>query len=249
METERPPAHGVHLYAVPDAWIDAVLGFVESGLGEGESVVLTTTAAHWSRLADGLKSCGRDPEVLQRNGRLFVYDAEESLAKVTRGSRLDEESYLAVARERLSTAFRAAPRVRWWGEIVNLLHEAGRRSDAVRIEELLEDITNDARLSVLCSYRLDPLEPHAYEGMLQDLCRTHDAVACCDNAAVRGAVDRAVSAVLGPSNGDLLRAMADVKGWAKVPAAQGVLLAVRKAAPGAFDEILARVRKEAADRG
>jgi hypothetical protein len=247
MGTEDPPRHGVHFYAAPKAWLEPVLRFIESGLEGGEAVVVTATSDHWDEMAARLRSSGWDPEALRREGRLCVKDAERAVAEVVPGSMPDERGYRALAEACVSKAMQTAPRVRWWGEIVHLLVQDGRRRAAVRIEELLQDITRHTPVSVLCSYGLDPLASDAYEGLIQDLCRTHTSVESLDDRTHRRAVNRAIAAELGPPDLNLVRAMFGARRLADMPASQGVLLAVRETAPRAFDRILARVRKEARD--
>lgn len=243
-----PNGHIVQLYQDAEFHGEAIGHFAAEGLIGGESIVIVATAPNWAHLSVRLLSKGFDPDELIRRGQLVLLDAEATLATFMFGAMPDARRFKAVAeatieRARADGKFR---RVRWWGEMVNLLYIDGNQSGSTRLDELFDDLRCEQSISILHSFLMDKYDPGIYDRAFGDVCRTHAQVIPVEDYAMhRQIVDRAVREVIGPIEGPLLKSLAS---WAQgrpsgMPSSQSVLLWIKDAVPTKFDEVLACARR------
>jgi hypothetical protein len=137
--------------------------------------------------------------------------------------------------------------VRAFGEMVDLLRRTDLEATA-RLEALWSDFLAARGMALLCGYSLDPFDPRAYRGLLQQVCTAHsDVVPAEDPDRFRQAVERAYVEVFGPAgDGDGLRRafVAQYARPAQVPEAVAALLAARQFVPGVGDAILERAGRD-----
>ena len=79
-----PPAveHAVQLYEADPFLGEVAAGFLASGLRLGEGLVVCATAAHRESLRTRLGAGGIMAQEAERDGRLLVCDAEDTLAQI-----------------------------------------------------------------------------------------------------------------------------------------------------------------------
>ena len=65
------------------------------------------------------------------------------------------------------------PAMRAYGEMVDLLWQQGRRDAALRLEGYWNELGKLHAFSLLCAYRMDPLDSHVYGGPLESVCDAH----------------------------------------------------------------------------
>jgi len=243
-----PNGHIVQLYHDADFYGGAISHFAAEGLLRGESVIIVATGPNWANISGRLTSKGFIPAELFRRGQLIVLDAEATLPKFLAGDMPDARTFKHLARETIEQARAGGkfPRVRWWGEMVNLLYVAGNQSASTRLEELFDEVAHEQSISIFCSFLMDKYDPKIYDRAFSDVCRTHAHVIPAEDYALhRTIVDRAIGEVIGPIEGPLLRSLAS---WAHcrdlgMPASQSTLLWVKDAMPTKFDQVLACARK------
>jgi len=83
------PHHTVQFYEDDEFVCDAVAKFLGEGAALGDSLVVIATGPHRNALCRRLESQGIDVGALQSDGRLFLLDAEESLARFMRNGQPD----------------------------------------------------------------------------------------------------------------------------------------------------------------
>ena len=243
-----PTGHIVQLYQDADFYGEAISHFAAEGLARGESIIIVATGPNWANISGRLITKGLTPDELFRRGQLTLLDAETTLPKFLVGGMPDAKTFkdLAAATIERARAEGKFPRVRWWGEMVNLLYIAGNQSGSTRLEELFDDVAHEQSISIFCSFLMDKYDPEIYDRAFGDVCRTHAHVIPAEDYALhRKVVDRAVGEVIGPIEGPLLRSLVS---WARgraagMPESQSTLLWVRDAVPTKFDEVLACARK------
>jgi hypothetical protein len=243
-----PEGHIVQLYQDADFYGEAISHFAAEGLARGESIIVVATGPNWANISSRLLSKGFDPADLFRSGQLTLLDAEETLPKFLVGGMPDPNVFKPLAKATIDRARADGkyPRVRWWGEMVNLLYVAGNQSGSTRLEELFDEVAHEQSIAIFCSFLMDKYDPKIYDHAFGDVCRTHvQVIPAEDYGTHRKVVDRAVGEVIGPIEGPLLRSLAS---WAHgrprgMPTSQSILLWVKDAVPGKFDEVLACARK------
>jgi DcmR-like sensory protein len=148
--------HLVHLYEDDRVLVEGVALYAGRGLGKGEAVVLLATAEHIEAIEERLCDVGFEVADLKAWGQLVVVDAARLLSRFLVEGRIDGGRFKAILSDVIAGARCGGrfPRVRVYGEIVNLLwrhnHPATRR-----LEELWNEAIEDHSVSLLCGYRLD----------------------------------------------------------------------------------------------
>ena len=243
-----PDGHIVQLYQDADFYGEAISHFAAEGLVRGESIIIVATGPNWANISSRLMSKGFTPDELFHRGQLTLLDAEGTLPKFLVGGMPDANTFKGLAQATIERARAGGkfPRVRWWGEMVNLLYIAGNQSGSTRLEELFDEVAHEQCISIFCSFLMDKYDPKIYDRAFGDVCRTHVHVIPAEDYALhRTVVDRAIGEVIGPIQGPLLRSLAS---WAHdgaigMPTSQSILLWVKDAVPTKFDEVLACARK------
>lgn len=250
-----PDGHIVQLYQEPDFYAEAISHFAAEGLVRNESIIFVATQPNWRSISARMTSKGFDVDELQREGRLTVLDADQTLPKFIRNRMPDAPTFKSIARATIQKARKGGryPRVRWWGEMVNVLYVDGNGKASTRLEELFDEVAHEEQIAIFCSFLMDKFDKDIYDGPLADVCRTHaNLIPAEDYAEHRACVDQAIAEVFGPPDVKFLRSIASFKKWSGIgmPVSQAVLLWLRESAPEKLAEVMERARKhEAAFRG
>jgi hypothetical protein len=243
-----PGGHVVQLYQDDGFFGDAVSHFAASGLAQGDAVILVATGAHWELLADCLSGKGLDVVALRRHGQLLLLDADATLPTFLVRTLPDAPTFKALARATIAQARTGSRsgRVRWWGEMVNVLFVTGNGRGSTRLEELFDEVAHEEAIAIFCSFLMDPLDAKMYEGPLQAVCGTHAHLIPVANEAHQTAcVHRACLDVFGTVDGLLVvDALRSAQAWqgTGMPPAQALLLWLHGTVPHVTALVLARAR-------
>src|SRR5262249_35034938 len=122
-----PRDHIVQLYQDQDFLNRAVCRFAGAALANGEGIILVPTVTHWNAIRPRLEAEAVDVELARQRGQLTVVDADELLPRFMRHAMPDSSLFLGLAGDviRQARAGGGYQRVRWWGEMVNVLWERG----------------------------------------------------------------------------------------------------------------------------
>jgi hypothetical protein len=238
----------VQLYRDAEFYVEAITHFAAEGVARGESVILAATRQNQEKLCERLRNKGLDHEALLRQGQLTLIDADQTLPKFMVGATPDGEKFkalghAAIERARADGKFK---RVRWWGEMVNVLYERGNQDASHQLEQHLNEIALENPVSIFCSFLMDPFDRDIYGGAFQDVCATHSHVIPTDDyPRHREAVNRAISDCLGDVRPSLLSSLSN---WrrastsSRMPSSQAMLLWVKDRRPQNFEAVLGRAR-------
>jgi hypothetical protein len=239
--------HIVQLYQDEDFYGEAISHFAAEGVARDESIILVATKPHWENISRRLKDKGLDTGDLFRRGQLTLLDAEETLPKFMVGNEPDGSIFKPLAQQTIAKARAAGkyPRVRWWGEMVNVLYVNGNSRGSNRLEEFFDEVAHEESIAIFCSFLMDKFDPKIYEEAFSNVCRTHSHVIPADDfVRHRLVVNRAVAEVIGEIRGALLHSLLE---WQRapspMPSSQALLLWVRENLPEHFVPVLARARQ------
>jgi hypothetical protein len=238
-----PDGHIVQLYQDEQFYGEAISHFAAEGLARGESIILVATAHNWENISARLTRKGFDLAELRRRGQLSVLDADATLPKFVRNNVPHADTFKAIARATIEKARAGGmyPRVRWWGEMVNVLYVDGNGRGSTRLGELFDEVAHEERIAIFCSFLMDKFDKKIYDGPLGDVCRTHaHLIPAEDYVLHRNCVDEAVAAVYGDLGDRFLKSLPSAKGSpaAGMPASQALLLWLKEAEPDKFDEVI-----------
>jgi PAS domain S-box-containing protein len=171
-------SHVVQFYDSDEFLGARVVSFLRVGVRQGEPVVLITTPDHCSLFTGQLSGSGIDVDAACRNGRLTLLDARDTLAKFMIGGMPDWHRFKTVVGGVIERALAAssAPRVRTYGEMVDVLWRDGNPKAAIRLEEFWNDLSAIHSFSLLCAYRMGNFYKEADSANFQHICQTHTHV-------------------------------------------------------------------------
>jgi hypothetical protein len=239
--------HIVQLYQDDDFYGEAISHFAAEGLIRGESIILVATAPHWKNISARLQGKGFDTEALFRQGQLTLLDADATLPKFMAGNRPDGGIFKPLAKQVIAQARAGGkfPRVRWWGEMVNVLYVDGNRRGSNELEQFFDEVAHEESIAIFCSFLMDKFDPDIYDEVFGNVCRTHShVIPANDYVQHRLTVNRAIAEVIGQIQGPLLQSLVS---WheapARMPSSQAVLLWLKEHMPEHFRPVLARARE------
>ena len=152
-----PCDHVVQLYQDEDFLSRAVCRFAGGALANGEGIILVPTLTHWNAIRPRLEAEGVDVKAARERGQLTVVDADECLPRFMRNSMPDSSIFLGLAADVIGQA-RAGVRyqkVRWWGEMVNVLWERGDAAASMSLEDQFDQLAKKHDVGTFCSFLMD----------------------------------------------------------------------------------------------
>src|SRR5580765_200888 len=236
--------HFVQVYKEEGFLLEAVAEYVETGLRRGEGVVIIATPSHCAAFVQQLEGNGvAAGEALQR-GQLLLLDADETLARFAPGGMPEWQSFHTLIGGVIAKLRLEYPTVRAYGEMVDLLWQLGEREAAIRLEEFWNDLAGLQTFSLLCAYHMDNLDPAAYSGALDCICRVHShLIAARDDKRFNEAVVEASEAVLDETLAQMLLSLSERhRPQTAMPQGQATLLWLQHNMPRTAEKVLAQVR-------
>jgi hypothetical protein len=154
--------------------LDRAASHLADGLRAGSPGVAVCTRAHWDGLQDRLAADRLDPIALVQGGRLHWADAAVVVDRLRAGQRagLDADRVQQFLGESLDAVAPPPPgSIRVFGEVVNLLWQAGQFTEAAELEDCWNRAGHERPMSLLCSYG-----GGGSELQVDAICRQHSQV-------------------------------------------------------------------------
>jgi hypothetical protein len=242
-----PSDHIVQLYQDQEFLNRAVCRFAAGAIANGEGVILVPTRAHWDAFCPRLQAEGVDVKDAQNSGQLTVVDADELLPKFMRNALPDAPIFIGLAAEVIAKARggNRFPKVRWWGEMVNILWERGDVVASMNLEDQFDNLAHKHDIAIFCSFVMDNFNADVHSRMLPRLGENHShLIPVEDYARLESAVMAALREAVGPNEADLLETEL-LSRYAlpfKMPRSQALLLALRESLPLIADTVLSQSR-------
>jgi hypothetical protein len=240
-----PRDHIVQLYQDEEFLSRAVCRFAVSAINHGEGVILVPTSAHWNALRPRLEAEGVDTKAAQACGQLTVVDADQLLPRFMRDAMPDAPLFLGLAGETIAQARNGDrfTKVRWWGEMVNVLWERGDVAASMGLEDLFHKLAHDHEIAIFCSFLMDNFNGEVHARMLPRLGQNHSHIIPVeDYARLERAVAAALREAVGPVEADVLerQLLANYSAALDMPRSQAMLLALRDVLPVVANTVLQR---------
>jgi hypothetical protein len=226
----------------------AVCRFAASALANGEGVILVPTAAHWDAFRPRLEAEGVDINAAQDCGQLTIVDSDDLLPQFMRDAMPDEPVFLGLAGDVIAQARGDGryPKVRWWGEMVNVLWERGDVAASMQLEDQFDRLAHEQEIAIFCSFVMDNFDGDVHARMLPRLGQNHShLIPVEDYARLERAVADALRETVGSDEARVIEAQLLPKYASpfQMPRSQALLLALRETLPVVADAVLTRSRK------
>jgi hypothetical protein len=243
-----PRDHIVQLYQDQQFLNRAVCRFAASAIANGEGVILVPTAAHWAAFRPRLEAEGVDTRAAQDSGQLTVVDADELLPEFMRNAMPDAPVFLGLAADVIAKARGGGryPKVRWWGEMVNVLWERGDVAASMELEDQFDRLAHEHEIAIFCSFVMDNFDGEVQTRMLPRLGQNHShLIPVEDYARLERAVADALRETVGADDARVLeeQLLARAPSPFQMPRSQALLLALRDTLPVVADAVLTRSRR------
>ena len=242
-----PSDHIVQLYQDQDFLNRAVCRFAGAALANGEGIILVPTLTHWNGIRPRLEAEGVDVAGAQKRGQLTVVDADELLPRFMQDAMPDSSLFLGLAGDVVWRARAGGryQRVRWWGEMVNVLWERGDVAASMNLEDLFDQLAKKHDIAIFCSFLMDNFNGEVHARMLPRLGTNHShLIPVEDYARLELAVADALRETVGIDEAQVLesRLLAGFRPPFDMPRAEVLLLALREVLPSVADPVLQRSR-------
>ena len=243
-----PRDHIVQLYQDQQFLNRAVCRFAASAIANGEGVILVPTAAHWEAFKPRLEAAGVNIVQAKQSGQLTVVDVDELLPQFMRDAMPDGPVFLGLAADVVSQARGGGryPKVRWWGEMVNVLWERGDVAASMQLEDQFDHLAHEHEIAIFCSFVMDNFDGDVHARMLPRLGQNHShLIPVEDYARLERAVAEALRETVGSDEARVIeeRLLSQAPSPFQMPRSQALLLALRETLPVVADAVLSRSRK------
>ena len=248
LSSAGPRDHIVQLYQDQEFLNRAVCRFAAGAISNGEGIILVPTAAHWDAFRPRLESEGVDVTAAEARGQLTVVDADELLPRFMCEAMPDAPVFLGLAADVIGKARdeERYPKVRWWGEMVNILWEQGNVAASMSLEDQFDRLAKHHEIAIFCSFVMDNFDSEVHSRLLPRLGQNHShLIPVEDYARLERAVAEALSQTVGANDAPALEQQL-LSGYSpalQMPRYQALLLALRDSLPDVADSVLTRSRK------
>jgi PAS domain S-box-containing protein len=172
--------HVVQLYTDDVFLTDVLCRFVGGALAVGDAAVVIATAAHRIALERRLSEVGLDTAKSALQGRYVTLDANETLPRFMVNGAVDEDRFLniigGVLRRLRDVVHGDACRIAAFGELVALLWAQGKPQEAIRVEQLWNDLAKNYSFSLLCAYPITGFDNQRHIEPFLKMCSQHSGV-------------------------------------------------------------------------
>lgn len=135
---------------------------------------MVSTPEHLATLTERLLKTGVKLPTSTEQGVFVALDARRCLSQFMVNGHPDRGLFRSVIMAVLDR-IRASgyPKVRLFGEMVDILWAEDRREAALELEALWNEVLAEYDACLLCAYRLDPVDSDLRRGVLEQITRCH----------------------------------------------------------------------------
>jgi len=163
---QRPAGrrHDLQIYSTDAFLVDSVLGFFDSALEAGDSIVAITSPTHQRLLEARAPKHGVALDALVASGRYVPADARSTLESILVNGNPDAARFSALLAPIIDRALAAStgspPHVTMFGEIAPILAARGEFEQMARLEWIADEFAASRPMSLLCAYAASHLTNH-----------------------------------------------------------------------------------------
>ncbi len=173
---QSPGTHSLQLFDSQVSRATRIAGYVREGLEAGGNVLIVATPTNWRSTAAILEHDGVSIDALVATGRLTVLDAAQTLAQFMSGNTPDAEKLESVVGSLVARLAQQPGRLHIYGEMVDVLAEAGNYRGAHRLEELWNSLAEKTAFDLFCGYTSAHFGDQRTAQALKAICETHQRV-------------------------------------------------------------------------
>jgi len=172
-------SHTVHFYESDGLFLDSLAEFVGGALSAEGACVILATESHLQRLHERLESVGIDVTLAAKRNQYIALEARETLSAFMRDGWPDKNLFFETIEpvlERAHSGLRGDSCIVAFGEMVSLLCEEGQYEQAVRLEDLWNEIAHRHKISLRCAYPMTLFANEERQWSYRRVCAAHGGV-------------------------------------------------------------------------
>jgi MEDS: MEthanogen/methylotroph, DcmR Sensory domain len=175
--------HIVQFYGRDEELAERATDYLLGALDDGGVAVVIATPEHRREFETRLGRAGVDLAGARDEGLYLPVDAGQALSELMVADKLDSAAFDRVIGALIAAAGAGGRPVRAFGEMVALLWDDGLVNDAVRLEEMWEELGGRHPFSLFCGYRADSMarDIDAYA----EVCHLHGEIAGSRSGTIR----------------------------------------------------------------
>ena len=170
--------HQMLFYSSESVLMESLTRFVAKALGIGNPAIVIATKLHIDDLRERLTAEKIDVDGAAQRGTYIALDVAQAFTALMSGAQLDSAEFLKTIGGLAEAALRRATaenaRVAFCGEGIGLLWVAGRTDEALRLEQLCNELSKTHELEMLCAYPLNRIQGN--DPVLQKILAQHTIV-------------------------------------------------------------------------
>jgi hypothetical protein len=166
--------HVVQFYGRDEELAERVTDYLLGALDDGGVAVVIATPEHRREFETRLGQAGVDLAGARDDGLYLPMDAGQALSELMVADKVDSAAFDRVIGTLIAAAGAGGRPVRAFGEMVALLWDDGLVNDAVRLEEMWEELGGRHPFSLFCGYRADSVTRDI--DAFAEVCRLHGEI-------------------------------------------------------------------------
>jgi hypothetical protein len=165
--------HLCEFYKSTEDLIHSLSDFVVPGITRGEGIILIATQLHTKKLIEALENRDIDVAMATARGQLVIFDAHATLSKFMVNDLPEPNKFNKLINTTLLTMQGKFPRIRAYGEMVDILVKQNNVEATIELENLWNEICSKNSLSLLCGYSTDFFTKDN-QAVHKKICNTHN---------------------------------------------------------------------------
>ena len=168
--------HGDHIcgfYENTDHLADSICDFVVPGITRGDGIFLIASKTNLDKFQLALERRSIDVHRAKSVQKLIMLDAQETLNSFMVNGMPDPDKFENNVGKLISDFKMKYPRIRAFGEMVNILWEQNNLEGALKLEEMWSQLNNRIGFSLLCGYSNKKFKNKFNIEALNAICAAH----------------------------------------------------------------------------
>ena len=168
--------HIVQFFDSDESRSECVAEFLAEGYRAGEPAIVVVKPSNWSSTIEQLEALGVPVQAAIADGMIVVKDVNDTLRRISRSGVPDGEAFDAIIGKAVAGLAARGPRVRAYGEMVDMLAQRGELPEAIKLEHLWNRLGERVPFFLLCGYSAAHFVATATHRALRDICGAHSGV-------------------------------------------------------------------------
>ncbi len=168
--------HLVEFYDTDAFLVDTVCELLLPALGNGDTVIVTATAAHEHKFAAALGNAGIDVAAAVGEGRYVVFDAEDLPSHLMVDGSLEATRFCETLGAVMDRASQGGRQIRVYSEMAALLWAGGDETSALAIGDLWNELAETRSFMLLSAYPMREFDDEASAPAFKRICEQHTTV-------------------------------------------------------------------------